>query len=296
MAAASLRVPLHTSLGIVPKVIRVVMDFGFKFYFRAQRLSWWQRLRCTPMLFRAEYMVFQADAVAESAKDVDLDPARNNDHETVRRYKATFEAYKARFEALLRRANGHNEAVARQIDLGEEYLYLENKVTSSRAATHAEVLRLVELRSFDLRLLHSMTFALLGRPVDNELLDLLWPVEVLHDIADDLATYHQDIAAGLFNTYDAFVSAVRPGRARPASRRNCPLRATLPRQTRKIPRRSTGRAGGHVHSPVPAADRRVPRATASPQPLTGPSLVTEPSTLDETEAAPQLGRSINYAP
>jgi hypothetical protein len=210
MAAASLRMPLRTSFGILPKVTRVVMDFGFNFYFRAQRLSWWQRLRCTPMLFRAEYMVFRADAVAESAKDVDLDPARNKDHDTVRRYKATFEAYKARFVALLRRAHAHNDAVARQLALGEEYLYLENKVTSNHAASHAEVIRLAELRSFDLRLLHGMTFALLGRPVDNDLLDLLWPVEVLHDIADDVATYHQDIAAGLFNTYDAFVSLYGP--------------------------------------------------------------------------------------
>jgi hypothetical protein len=157
------------------------------------------------MLFLIEYIVFQADAVAERAKDVDLDPARNNDHDTVHRYKATFEEFKATVEALLRRAHAYNEAVARQIDLGEEYLYLENKVTSNREATHAEVLRLAELRSFDLRLLHGMIFALLGRPVDNDLLNLLWPVEVLHDLGDDLVTYHQDIAAGNFNTYDAFV-------------------------------------------------------------------------------------------
>ncbi len=205
MAAASLRMPLRTSFEILPKVIRVVIDFGFSFYFRAQRLSWWQRLRCTPMMFRAEYMIFQADAVAEGAKDVDLDPARNHDHDTVRRYRAMFEAYRERFEALLRRAHAHNAAVTRQLELGEEYLYLENKVTSSGAASHAEVIRLSELRSFDLRLLHGMTYALLGRSVDNDLLDLLWPVEVLHDIADDVATYHKDLAAGLFNTYDAFV-------------------------------------------------------------------------------------------
>jgi hypothetical protein len=208
---------MRTSVQIVPKVARVVIDFGYSFYFRAQRLSWWQRLRCTPMFFRAESMVFKADAVAERAKDIDLDPTRNNDHATVRRYKATFERYRARFEAMLRRAHAHNEAVARQLDLGEEYLYLENKVTSSHMATHAEVIRLAELRSFDLRMLHGMTYALLRRPVDNDLLDLLWPVEVLHDIADDLATYHQDLAEGLYNTYDAFVrlyGAAAPDRLR----------------------------------------------------------------------------------
>src|SRR4029453_19125765 len=126
MAAAAVRIPLRASFEMVPKTGRVVWDFGFNLYFPAQRLSWWQRLRCTPMLFLIEYIVFQADAVAERAKDVDLDPARNHDHDTVRRYKATFEEFKTTVEGLLRRAHAYNEAVARQIELGEEYLYLEN--------------------------------------------------------------------------------------------------------------------------------------------------------------------------
>ena len=202
---ASLPIQLRTSFEVPRKAGRIVKDYVFDLYFRAQRLSWWQRLRCTPMILLVEYLVYRVDAVAEGAKDVDLDAARNNDHDAVGRYRAKFEAYKAKFELLLRRAHAHNEAVARQLDLGEQYVYLENKVTSNRMASHAEVLQLAELRPSDVRLLHAMTFAMLDRPVDKDLLDLLWPVEVLADIGNDLEHYSRDVAAGQFNTYDAFV-------------------------------------------------------------------------------------------
>jgi hypothetical protein len=212
-STASLQKPLRTSFEVPCKAGRIVKDYVFDLYFPAQRLSWWQRLRCTPMILLIEYLVYRVDAVAERAKDVDLDAARKDDHDAARRYKATFEAYKSRFESLLRLAHAHNEAVDRQLDLGEQYVYLENKVTSNRTASHAEVLQLAELRPSDVRLLHAMTFALLGRPVDQDLLDLLWPVEVLADIGNDLVHYHEDIATGRFNTYDAFVRLY--GRAAP---------------------------------------------------------------------------------
>jgi hypothetical protein len=205
MAAATLRMPLRTSIEKLPIVTGIVRDFGFRLYFRAQRLSWRQRLRCVPMLFLAETFVYRADAVVERAKDVDLGLGRSGDDDTVRRYRATFAAYKMRFEELLRRKHAYNEAVARQLDFGEEYLYLENKVTSNGAASHAELVRLAELRPFDLRMLHGIVFALLDRPVDNDLLDLLWPVEVLSDIGDDLKTYYSDVDAGHFNIYDSFL-------------------------------------------------------------------------------------------
>jgi hypothetical protein len=157
------------------------------------------------MLFLVEYLIFRGDALAEYAKDIDLDPRRNDDHLTVQSYRAAFNRSKARLVTLLRWAHAYNDAVARQIVLGEEFLYLENKVTATRTATHDEAIRLADLRSFDLRLLHAMTFALLRRPVDQRLLDLLWPVEVLSDLGDDLVTYHEDLVTDDYNAYDTFV-------------------------------------------------------------------------------------------
>jgi hypothetical protein len=200
------RTRLLSSLEAPRKAGRIFKDYVLDLYFPAQRLSRWQRLRCAPLLMLVEYLVYRVDAVAEHTRDVDFEVAPNEDYATLHRYKA-------RFEALLRRARAHNEAVARQLDFGEQYVRLENRVTANRSASHAEVLRLAELRPSDVRLLHGMTFALLGRPVDNDLLDLLWPVEVLADIGNDLDHYRRDVAAGQFNTYDAFVRLY--GRAAP---------------------------------------------------------------------------------
>jgi hypothetical protein len=207
--------PLRTSLEVPRKAGRIVKDYVFDLYFPAQRLPWPQRLRCAPMLLQVEYLVYRVDAIAEHARDVDL--GRGSEEDAVRRYKATLAVYKARFESLLHRRRAHNAAVAHQLKLGEQYVYLENKVTSNRTVSHAEAMKLAELRPSDVRLLHAMTFALLDRPVDQKLLDLLWPVEVLADIGNDLDHYEADVAAGRYNTYDAFVrlyGAAAPDRLR----------------------------------------------------------------------------------
>jgi hypothetical protein len=206
---------LRSSLEVPYKAGRIVKDYVFDLYFPAQRLSWGERLLCTPMVLLVEYMVYRVDSIAEKAKDVALDgrsmaTMTSTEREAARQYKTTLDAYRAMFETRLRRARAYNEAVARQLDLGEQYVYLENKVTAHGVTSHAEVIQLAELRPSDVRLLHAMTFALLGRPVDKRLVDLLWPVEVLADIGNDLAHYQDDAAAGRFNTYDGFIQLYGP--------------------------------------------------------------------------------------
>ncbi len=204
---AELSASLRRWFEIPSKAWGIVKEYVLDLYFPAQRLTWCQRLRCAPVLFLVEYLVYRADEVAENARHVDLCTVGRDDADARNRYryKATLDSYKATIELLLRCTGAHSEAVARQLELGERYIYLENRATSTGVASHAEVLRLAELRPSDVRLLHCMTFALLGRPVDNNLLDVLWPVEVLADIGNDLAHYHDDVAHGRFNTYDAFV-------------------------------------------------------------------------------------------
>jgi hypothetical protein len=180
------------------KAAGIFRDYVSHLYFPANRMSRLERLRCTPLLLLVEYLVYRVDAVAEGASKVDLDAARNDDYDRLHRYKE-------KFEKLLRRAHAYNEQVARQMECGEQYVRLENKVTSHRAVDHSDVMRLAELRPSDVRLLHGMIFALRGRPCDEALIDLLWPVEVLADIGNDLAHYQRDLEQGQFNTYAMFV-------------------------------------------------------------------------------------------
>ncbi|MFI6132897.1 hypothetical protein [Micromonospora sp. NPDC051141] len=181
----------------------IFRDFARDLYFPALRLSRWQRMRCTPVLFLVEFLVYRVDAVAEHTRDVELGADGNQDYQKLVRYKH-------RFAALLRRLGAYDDAVGHLLDQGERYVRLENRVTTCGTADHADVMRLVELRSSDLRLLHAMIYPLLGRPVDQRLLDVLWPVEVLADIGNDLAHYEQDVRTGNFNTYDALVRLYGP--------------------------------------------------------------------------------------
>lgn len=196
---AALRARLRGSCEAPGKAIRIFKDYVLDLYFPANRLSWRERLQCAPLLVLVEYMVYRVDAVTEGAKGVDLDVTRDQDY-------VKLHAYKAKFEALLRRANAYNQSVALQLESGEQYVRLENKVTSNQVVDHAEVMRLTELRPSDVRLLHSMIFAILRRPCDDDLLKLMYPVEVLADIGNDLAHYRQDLADGQFNTYAMFVA------------------------------------------------------------------------------------------
>jgi hypothetical protein len=192
-----------SAIDVSRKAGGIFRDYVTRLYYPLHDLSTRQRLRCTPALFAIEFLVYQVDAVTEGAKDVDLDVARNDDYTRLHRYKTTF-------ESLLRRAHAFNDAVAEQLDMGERYVRLENRVTSGWAtgqqAGYEETIGLAELRPSDVRLLHAMIFARLRRPVDTGLMDLLWPVEVLADIANDLEHYHSDVARGQFNTYGAFVT------------------------------------------------------------------------------------------
>ncbi|PWK36032.1 hypothetical protein BC793_12413 [Actinoplanes xinjiangensis] len=180
------------------KAGRIFKDYVLDLYFPAHALSWWQRVWCAPLLFLVEYLVYRVDSVTERSQHIDLEVTRAADYDTLHRYKAAF-------ARLLRGLGVHSDAVAAQLDAGEQYVRLENRVTSGPQPSAVEVLRLVELRPSDVRLLHAMIFGLLRRPADQRMLDLLWPVEVLADIGNDISHASGDIAAGRFNTYGVFL-------------------------------------------------------------------------------------------
>jgi hypothetical protein len=180
------------------KATVIFKTYVYDFYFAIHDLSWWQRLICSPWLLAIEYMVYRVDAVAEGARAIDIIATRGKDYETLR-------VHKNKFIKLIKRLGLFDEAIARAIDDGEDYVRLENRLTSSKLADHRDVMRLAELRAADVRLLHRLLFRLLRRPYDEPLLSALWPVEVLADIGNDFNHYSEDVSHDNYNTYDMFV-------------------------------------------------------------------------------------------
>lgn len=197
-AAAAAGAHVRAICGAARSASGIVRDYVFDLYYPIHGASWRDKLHCSPVLLFIEYLVYRADAVAEAGKDIDLDVARSREY-------AALAAYKARFIRVLERLALYDRCVEREIERGEQYLRLENRVTSSGRADHGEVMRLAELRPSDVRLLHCLLFGLLDRPCDEALLSLLWPVEVIADIGNDFRHYAGDVARGRYNTYDVLV-------------------------------------------------------------------------------------------
>jgi hypothetical protein len=180
------------------KAVGITRDYVSQMYYVVDEVPRRQRLRLTPVLLAVEYLVYRVDSLAERNTEVDLDAERNSDYEA-------FHTYKKAFEKVLRFVGAWNEDVAFLVDEAEQFIRLENATTSRGTVTRQDSLALAELRPTDVRLLRAMTFALRGRSMDPATRDLLWPVEVLADIANDLEHYEQDVALGTLNVYAVFV-------------------------------------------------------------------------------------------
>ncbi|MEU0217512.1 hypothetical protein ABZ281_21385, partial [Streptomyces sp. NPDC006265] len=193
---------MNSSVGLAStplgKAAGIVRDYVLRMYYVVDEVPRRQRLRLTPVLLGVEYLVYRVDSLAERNAAVDLDAVHNSDYEA-------FHTYKRAFEKVLRALGAWNEDVAFLVDEAERFIRLENGTTSRGTITRDDALALAELRPTDVRLLRAMTFALRGRPMDPATRDLLWPVEVLADIANDLQHYEPDIASGTLNVYAAFV-------------------------------------------------------------------------------------------
>ncbi|RCJ15483.1 hypothetical protein A6S26_34440 [Nostoc sp. ATCC 43529] len=177
---------------------RIVKDFVYGLYFPVHGLSSKDIFTYCPTLISIESMVYQVDLVAENAKYFNVVQTKNEDFQTL-----TMQKYS--FLELLKKLDFYDSQIERQLAMGEEFVKLENKVTAGGLVEHSEVIRIAELRSSDVRLLHCILFHLLGKSYNEKLLSLLWSVEVIADIVNDFLDYADDVNKDQYNTYRMFV-------------------------------------------------------------------------------------------
>lgn len=180
------------------KAVRIVKDYVYDLYFPAHGLSSNEFFTYCPTLVSIESLIYQVDLVAENSKNIDIVYSKNEDYQSLLILKHSF-------PKLLKELDLYDSVIEKELVRGEEYVKLENKITAEGVIKHSEVMRVAELRPSDVRLLHCILFRLLGKPYDEKLLSLLWPVEVIADIENDFKDYADDVAKERYNTYRMFV-------------------------------------------------------------------------------------------
>ena len=146
-----------------------------------------------PVIGFIEALVYQCDADVELAGG--LTPA----------VVATAKRRHASIVLLLRKlALEDKRAEAEMVNMWI-YAALEGALNKPDAeVTLAQLRRAAELRTSDVRVLHAIIARLAGREADERYCSVLWPLEVIGDIEQDLESYADDVAHDHYNTYAMF--------------------------------------------------------------------------------------------
>jgi len=184
----------------VQKAAPIVNDYFRNLYFPIHDIYEQEFFTYLPTLLAVECLVYQADLTAENAKKVNLLQGKGS-------YFKELTKLKFSFINILKGLNSYDSIIEKEVARGEEFIKLENKINrnSEGIIEHSDIRRIAELRPSDVRLLHCILFRMLDKPYDEKLLSLLWPVEIIADLQNDLNHYTADVDQKQYNTYRMFV-------------------------------------------------------------------------------------------
>ncbi len=178
---------------------RVIREFVL-YYFPIYNLSMNDFFRFYPILGFIEALVYETDDEVEKIQ------SEGYDHELT---ASPWEYKQKIILSVLEEFNIKHFKVEYYLDKLGDYFDLETHLLTTPHITHAMIRKAEELRSSDYRILHCTLLKMLGLnyPNDefNDELKLMWPLEVLNDIEDDLMSYSEDVASKHYNTYRMFV-------------------------------------------------------------------------------------------
>ncbi|KAK9285468.1 hypothetical protein L1049_024662 [Liquidambar formosana] len=118
---------------------------------------------------------------------------------------------------LLERYGLLTERIREEFSCGEEYWALERNLCcalmSKKEISIEDVMRAIQLKSFDYRVLNLLLYQLRGEKVDNMHMEFLSASEFLVEVADDLFDYEDDVLENNFNILRMFVRIYGPSTA-----------------------------------------------------------------------------------
>ncbi|KNA23563.1 hypothetical protein SOVF_023700 [Spinacia oleracea] len=164
-----------------------------------------------PMLSFTESFIYQLDALNEKIVEVtvnkEADP--NGKSDEVCRLNKVFESEPLRPLTLLLENHGLlTQRIRKELKDGEEYWALERRLCNAIEQTEIsieDVLRGIELKSFDYRFLNLLLYQLRGAEVNDLHMEFLTISEYLVEVSDDLFDYEEDVLENNFNILRMFV-------------------------------------------------------------------------------------------
>jgi hypothetical protein len=177
---------------------RVLREFML-YYFPIYNLSMNDFFRFYPILGFIEALVYQTDDEVEKIQGEGYATLQHS----------PWQSKQEIILAVLEEYNLKHYKVEYYMEKLGDYFELETQILASSHVTHEMIKKAAELRSSDYRVLHCTLLKMLGLNYQeeelNEELKLMWPLEVVNDIEDDLMFYSDDVAAKHYNTYRMFV-------------------------------------------------------------------------------------------
>jgi hypothetical protein len=196
-AITTSQIPL-ISYEAIQKASRII-KYVYKFYFPIHGLEAEDIFIYFPTLTSVESIIYQADLIMEMGQNENLSYIpQETDTSGLKMLKDSLLSF-------LKQLDLYDSEIEQELAKGEEFIKLENEIIIRGFNKHSDIMRVAELRSSDVRLLHLILFRMLKKNYDEQLLSLLWPVEVIADIEDDFNSYINDVNEGAYNTYRMFV-------------------------------------------------------------------------------------------
>jgi hypothetical protein len=172
-----------------------VLDLLTTLYFPLYDLSHKDFFACYPVLGFVEALVYEIDEVVETLQEKELFAEIENSWN--QKYKIIIDVLKAQ--------NFYHPLIEQELENLGKYFALESQLLSQKTVTYADIIKATELRTSDVRALHGILVQVANKSYNQNCFDVMWPLEILIDIYDDLTSYKDDVVKNRYNTYRMFV-------------------------------------------------------------------------------------------
>jgi hypothetical protein len=172
-----------------------VLEAITQYYFPLHELSPQDFFTYYPVLGFVESLIYQADETIEE---------NQTDKQLLSGISPWTKAKKVIMSFLKEQKLDHLLIEKELNNLGE-YYQIESQLMQGQYFTHENIVKAAELRSSDARALHAILWRMTNKPFNGTLFEMIWPLEVLADMEDDVHSYQKDIDEEHYNTYRMFV-------------------------------------------------------------------------------------------